>query len=90
MSSDQGTFGGLPQAVIKAISRNRKVEAIRLLREERNIDLKDAKEEAVRFIGENPPLCGTKGAPKEEGALARFFLLIVLILRATAGYYLFA
>jgi ribosomal protein L7/L12 len=90
MSSDQGTSSSLPQAVIEAISRNRKVEAIRLLREERNIDLKDAKEEVDRFIRENPALSDARGMPKEEGALGRFFLLIILILLAAAGYYLFA
>lgn len=90
MSSDQDTSSSLPQAVIEAISRNRKVEAIRLLREERNIDLKDAKEKVDRFIRENSASTATRGVPKEEGALGRFLLLLILILLAAAGYYLFA
>jgi hypothetical protein len=46
----------LPENVIAAIAGNRKIEAIKLLRREKNLGLKEAKEVVDAHIANNPQL----------------------------------
>ena len=46
----------LPEDVLAAIHENRKIEAIKLLREHRNIGLKEAKEIVDAYAAEHPQL----------------------------------
>ena len=50
------TESELPEDVLVAIKANRKVDAIKLLREHINIDLKDAKDIVDAYIRNNPYL----------------------------------
>ena len=44
----------LSEAVMAALGANRKIEAIKLVRQEKNVDLKQAKAIVDAYIAENP------------------------------------
>lgn len=46
----------MPPAVIAALSQGKKIDAIKILREERGLGLKDAKEAVDRFVASDPSL----------------------------------
>jgi hypothetical protein len=60
------------------------------LREEKNIDLKEAKEQVARFRHENPMLFGRGRSSKEESSTGRFLLLLAVLAIMVCAYYLFA
>jgi hypothetical protein len=67
----------LPPKVLEALRANRKIEAIRLLREERRISLKDAKEEVDGYLA---IVAGTetRSLPKADSGVARLVMFCVL------------
>lgn len=64
----------LPADVIEAIRSNRKIEAIKLLREDRNLGLKEAKETVDAYVRQNPHLEVQRNT---GGGLGRLVLLIL-------------
>ena len=76
----------LPAEVINAIQSGRKIEAIKLLRCEWNIDLKAAKETIDHYIDSDPVLKEKLQQKGTSGSLAWF---IILILIAAGVYFLF-
>lgn len=90
MDGQQHTSKQLPQGVIDALSQKRVLHAIKLLREEKNIDLKEAKEQVARFLQENPKLYRRDKTPKVESSTGRFLLLLVLLALIFCAYFLFA
>lgn len=56
MHSGEESSGTLPGDVMAAVQRGNKIEAIKRLRETRNISLKDAKEAVERYVRGDPLL----------------------------------
>lgn len=56
----------LPSDVLDAVHTNRKIEAIKLLREHRNIDLKESKSIIDGYIKENTHLIRNSGIRTES------------------------
>ena len=89
MKNPQHTSQELPQGVIDALSQKRVIHAIKLLREEKNMDLKEAKEQVARYLQENPKLYRREKTPKVESSTGRFLLLLALLALIACAYFLF-
>ena len=75
------SFGsGLPADVIAALHEGRKIDAIKLLREQRGIGLKEAKQEVDAYLRDHPQLA----AMQKTGSPAGCFLVVAII--AAVGY----
>lgn len=68
----------LPPDVVEAIRDNRKIDAIKLLREHRNLGLKEAKEIVEDYI-DGHPQPAVKRKNSAETGLGRVILVAVLI-----------
>ena len=75
----------LPDNVVGAIRAGRKIEAIKLLREARGIDLREAKHEIEAYMRANPSVVASNPELRESGAN----LLVVIVIVALAGYLLY-
>lgn len=75
-------YDQLPLAVVGALRRGDQIEAIKLLREDRQIGLKEAKDEVERYLQANPALLHQMQA--KQAAAARSLRLWVLALLGTA------
>lgn len=73
----QGAKRDLPADVKDAVHANRKIDAIKLLREQWNIDLKDAKEAVDSYVDGNRHLIGGE-RPGRESAIGRSLIIIIL------------
>ena len=74
----------LPPAAIAALAGGRKIEAIKILREEWHLGLKEAKDQVDDYIRQNPSVFH-----EQEKKNASFvWLLAVLVLAAAAYYFL--
>ena len=69
----------------EALQRGRKIEAIKRLREETGMGLKDAKEAVEAHVQRNPVLAAQAG-PRGESSLGRFLLLAALVALAYVAY----
>jgi hypothetical protein len=76
----------LPDKVIDAINRRHKIEAIKLLRKEWNIDLKEAKDYIDEYINGTLQLPPVRSRSSETG-LDRFFVIIITLIILAAVYY---
>ena len=74
----------LPAEVVAAIRANRKIEAIKLLRAERGVGLKEAKEAVEAYAAGLPPGHGLQ--LREEGTGGRLVWIILLCAVAFAVY----
>jgi hypothetical protein len=74
----------LPADVIEAIQDNRKITAVKLLRAQRNIDLKGAVELVEKYYEENPGMIGRSSS--SETGIGRLILLIIVIVVLYALY----
>jgi hypothetical protein len=83
-SSTPGT--GFSPAVQEAMRRNRKIDAIKLLREEQKIGLKEAKDIIDAHFAEYRNLHDPRRGDGESGS-GRNLLLLVALLAAVYGVY---
>lgn len=67
----------LSENVLAAIASNRKIDAIKLLREEKNLGLKEAKEIVDAYIANNPDLAKSK--PQASGFNIKPLLLAAAV-----------
>jgi hypothetical protein len=67
----------LPTEVKNAVHANRKIDAIKLLREQKNLDLKEAKDIVDSYVLENRHLIGDQRSGRESG-IGRMLVIIVL------------
>lgn len=72
----------LPAAVVAALSRGRKLEAIKLLREDKRIGLKEAKDMVEDYAKSRPEL--SMRIERAQGEQKRTFLTWVVILAVLA------
>ena len=68
----------LPSDVVAAIAANRKVEAIRRLREQTGVDLAEAKRLVDLYAAKNPTLLSGSEL-KDEGSGARLLVAIAIV-----------
>ena len=68
----------MPADVVAAINANNKIEAIKLLREQRNIGLKEAKDAVEAYIGESAAF--SQHAPAKSGSGMGRWIIIALVL----------
>jgi len=66
----------LPADVRDAVHANRKIEAIKLLREQQSVGLKEAKEIVDAYIGENHHLVGDQRSGRESG-IGRILMIVI-------------
>ena len=82
--SDESANVPLSESVQEAIRRNRKIEAIKLLREEQNIGLKEAKDiidaqwDAYRGTG-TAGIAGGAGRPRMESGMGRVVWIVIVL-----------
>jgi hypothetical protein len=80
----------LPSAAIAALQQGNKIEAIKIVRQERGTGLKEAKD-AVDLYVQGDPLLQGKFAAARAGSKRSFLLwLTILVALAWIGYYLFS
>lgn len=72
------TQSNLPPDVLEAIHANRKIEAIKLLREYRHLGLKEAKEIVDEYTTRNPGMIVKRRSTTETGA-GRVILTVILL-----------
>jgi ribosomal protein L7/L12 len=79
----------LPTDVVEAIQANRKIDAIKRLREHRGVGLKEAKQEIEGYILGHPQPSSSQ-APKAESSAGRLILIAILIGGAYVAYQYFS
>ena len=79
----------LSAEVLAAIGKNRKIEAIKLLREERRIGLKEAKEIVDQYIEAQPPGARSPTGNADTGA-GRIVLVACVLIAAYVAYRMLA
>lgn len=78
----------LPQDVLAAIRANRKIDAIKLLREQRGLGLKEAKHIVDAYVLKHPSEAFHE-APKAESGTGRLVLGVILLVMGYAAYRLY-
>ena len=68
----------MPHEVIEALERGRKIEAIKLLRENQGLSLKEAKETVECYMQEHPHLRKSRRSVGGHGVW--FWLVLILLL----------
>lgn len=66
----------LPADVRDAVDANRKIEAIKLLREQQSLGLKEAKEIVDAYIDENRHVIGDQRSGQESG-IGRILVIVI-------------
>jgi ribosomal protein L7/L12 len=84
-----GATPPLSTAAISALHRGNKIEAIKIVREELNIGLKEAKDAVDDYVRSQPALQSSFAAAQSE-AKRSALLWLVLIVLALLGYYFLA
>ena len=81
----------LPPEVLDALSRNRKIEAIKLLRESHNMDLKSAKETIEHYERTHvvPKRQEVSGMITEDRTTTKLIWIIVLAAIAAGAYFFY-
>lgn len=79
----------LPDDVLAAIRANRKIDAIKLLREHRGLGLKEAKHIVDAYVSKQPSLL-VNNPPQAESGIGRLVLVCLVIAIAYAGYRVFS
>ena len=80
----------LSVAAVSALQRGNKIEAIKLVRGERGIGLKDAKDIVEAYLGAHPSLQTSLGAAQGESNRRALWWLAVFIAGAILVYVLLA
>jgi ribosomal protein L7/L12 len=79
---------GLPPQAVAALALGNKIEAIKIVREARNVGLKDAKDTVEAYVRREPALQQKLAVAQAETKRAFFRWVMVLAGIAVAVYYL--
>jgi len=82
---DNDNNPSLPDDVIDALKTGSKIEAIKLLRVTRGIDLKAAKERVEQYMEQNKEVFGSS-RQRQDSSAGRFVFFAIIIALAYAGY----
>ena len=77
----------LPPAAIAALSNGKKIEAIKIVRQEWGMGLKDAKDAVEAYIETQPALAATMREASSNSQRGCVMALLVLVLLAAVAYY---
>ena len=87
MSDNERNAGELPDAAVAALKNGRKIEAVKILRREWNMDLKEAKDAVEQHLsGINHSQVVQRAPMIEAGRGGSLWLLVVVIIVATGSY----
>ena len=81
---------GLSSAAIAALQKGNKIEAIKIVRVERNLGLKEAKDYVEDYVRRDPSLKRKMEEVQAEAKKGFMFWLVVLLALGAAAYYLLA
>ena len=90
MNDDRRKSTDLPPAAVEALAKGRKIDAIKILREERRIGLKEAKESVEYYLDSQPALQRKISAVQAEAARGFFVWVLVILALLLGGYYFLA
>ena len=79
----------LPVAAIAALHQGKKIEAIKIVRMERNIGLKEAKEAVEEYVRSEPALEASLAAATADAKRSALLWLVVVVSCAVLFYYFF-
>jgi ribosomal protein L7/L12 len=85
MSDNEQKSRELPDAAIAALTNGRKIEAVKILRREWNIDLKEAKDAVDKYLSSTNTSQGARRAPAIEAGIGRLLLIVFMVI--VIGYY---
>ncbi len=85
-----GDPADLPPAAVEALREGKTIEAIKLLRQERGLDLRDAKQAVDRYVRADPALERSMRAAQAEANRGCVVWVLGLLALAAAGYYFLA
>lgn len=88
MVGEQGSSGALPSDVLAALQQGNKVEAIKRLREARDLQLKDAKDEVDRYV-RNDPALARKYQQQASGTRRTLWLMLTVMVLAALAWLMF-
>jgi ribosomal protein L7/L12 len=77
----------LPAAVVSALQRGNKIEAIKIVRQGRNIGLKEAKDAVDEYLRSQPALQSARNVAQAGANRNALLWLAALIGLAMIGYY---
>jgi ribosomal protein L7/L12 len=80
----------LSTAAISALHHGNKIEAIKIVREERNIGLKEAKDAVDAYVRSQPALQPSLAAAQSEAKRSALLWLAALIVLGFLAYYFLA
>ena len=89
-NQDPGSAPALSAAAVAALRRGNKIEAIKLVREERNIGLKEAKDAVEDHVRTQPDLQSALADAQGEAKRSTVVWIAVLIGLAVLAYYFLA
>jgi hypothetical protein len=79
----------LPSAALIALNQGKMIEAIKVLRVERNLGLKEAKDQVDAYLRAHPDLRTQYDGARAEGNRGGLLWLIVIIVAAVAAFVYF-
>jgi len=80
----------LPQAAVEALRKGKTIEAIKILRQERALDLRDAKQAVDQYVRVNPGLERSSRATQAKANRGCVVWVLGMLALAVAGYYFLA
>lgn len=80
----------LPPAAQQALRQGNKIEAIKILREERKLSLKDAKDLVDQYVANHPDIQAQMAASQAAGLRQVLGWLAILVLAGALGFYFLA
>lgn len=89
MTSSKHNPDQIPVAAIAAIEKGNKIEAIRIIREETGLGLKESKELVENYIRTNPAIQSRFQARQRESLQNIRWLIISILVIGLTYYYLF-
>ena len=90
MSDNQQKTEELPAAVIAALTKGRKIEAVKILRREWNTGLKESKEHVEHYLSSTNRSQGARRTPTVDAGIGRVLSFIILVIVVAIGYYMWA
>ena len=89
-NSSQNTFDQIPAAAVSAMENGKKLEAIKIVREETGLGLKEAKELVEHYVKQNPAIKSQFEVWQSASLHGLKWLIISIVIIGLTYYYLFA
>lgn len=90
MSDNEQKAGELPAAAIAALTKGRQIEAVKIVRSEWNLGLKEAKECVDQYLSSEKISQGVRNTPTVERGKSRLLPFVVIMIVVIIGYYMWS